>query len=232
MISYQDILGKTKAATFAESLNTLVGHLELRQKELAVALQKTSSTIEALKQLDSKNGGPSLESLTQLDLSSITNGTAAVEEEEDEEEEEEEEEVVEAPRRGRKKAVKAAPAKVVEPEPKRRGRGPGKAKAAVSAAKTKTTKEAPKRARGASRAGLLKEFQDKTLRDSILMVLTRRKGEAVSIEEILQALYGRTVPRDVIKAAKPTIAAELSRGKANGLWIAVPDQAGRYSVPN
>ncbi len=223
MISYQEILGKTKAATFAESLSTLVGHLEVRQQQLAAALQQTTATIEALKQLDGKNGTFSLESLTKLDLSGeITiptqNGAVAAEEEES----------VEAPRRGRKKGSKMAakPAAPVAEKPKRKGRGP--AKAAVSTAKTKES--APKRARGASRAGLLKEFQEKTLRESILLVLTRRKDEPVSIEEILQALYGRSVPRDTLKAAKPTIAAELSRGKANDLWIAVPDQPGRYMV--
>jgi hypothetical protein len=158
---------------------------------------------------------------------------------------------VKGPGRGRKADVATEPApaglqsvkepapslSVVAPTKPRRGpapkaKNPLKAAAKVKAPKASAkTKVAATPTKGRPRRNSLLQFtsvyQGKTLTDAVEQILRERVGKAVSIEDVVQVLYG-DLSSDLFKIAKDRVTKNLSKGKMNGLWDRVPDRLGFY----
>ncbi len=99
------------------------------------------------------------------------------------------------------------------------------APARVSAAPSK--REAPARRGSAPR--FLKAYQSKTMLDAIGQVLLEQRGASVSIEDVVQSLYGDLKP-SLYKVAKDRVTKGLSKGKVNGMWDKVSGQQGYYTM--
>jgi hypothetical protein len=99
------------------------------------------------------------------------------------------------------------------------------APARVSASPSK--REAPARRGSAPR--FLKQYQSKTMLDAIGQVLLDQRGASVSIEDVVQALYGDLKP-SLYKVAKDRVTKGLSKGKVNGMWDKVSGQQGYYTM--
>jgi hypothetical protein len=97
--------------------------------------------------------------------------------------------------------------------------------ARVSAAPSK--REAPARRGSAPR--FLKAYQSKTMLDAIGQVLLEQRGASVSIEDVVQSLYGDLKP-SLYKVAKDRVTKGLSKGKVNGMWDKVSGQQGYYTM--
>lgn len=155
---------------------------------------------------------------------------------------------VKGPGRGRKADVATEPApaglqlvkepapslSVVAPTKPRRGPAPKAKNPLKAAAKVKAsakTKVAATPTKGRPRRNSLLQFtsvyQGKTLTDAVEQILRERVGKAVSIEDVVQVLYG-DLQSDLFKIAKDRVTKNLSKGKMNGLWDRVPDRLGFY----
>jgi hypothetical protein len=95
-------------------------------------------------------------------------------------------------------------------------------------ARVSTTKrEAPARRGSAPR--FVKAYQSKTMLDAIGQVLEEHRGTSVSIEDVVQSLYGDLKP-SLYKVAKDRVTKGLSKGKVNGMWDKVSGQQGFYTM--
>jgi hypothetical protein len=203
VIAYQEILGTEKAANFVESMQTLMEHLEVRQRQLATELHEITETIEVFKRFGTSDNGripealqvAAIAHLEQADVPQLQAVTETVAPEDTDE--------------------------GFEPPRKRRGR---KAKEVSESAV-----EEPEIAFHPRRS-TLREFQGKTLRDAITMILQRRAGEALSVDDIMYALYGKNVSKAGFKAAKPVVISELSKGKLSNYWSSVAGRRGYYTI--
>jgi ferritin-like metal-binding protein YciE len=88
-------------------------------------------------------------------------------------------------------------------------------------------REAPARRGSAPR--FVKAYQSKTMLDAIGQVLEENRGTSVSIEDVVQSLYGDLKP-SLYKIAKDRVTKGLSKGKVNGMWQKVSGQQGFYTV--
>ncbi|WP_019500381.1 hypothetical protein [Pseudanabaena sp. PCC 6802] len=88
-------------------------------------------------------------------------------------------------------------------------------------------REAPARRGSAPR--FVKAYQSKTMLDAIGQVLLEQSGNSVSIEDVVQALYGDLKP-SLYKIAKDRVTKGLSKGKVNGMWQKVAGQQGYYTI--
>ncbi|KAM3095811.1 hypothetical protein ACKFKF_24175 [Phormidesmis sp. 146-12] len=104
--------------------------------------------------------------------------------------------------------------------PRRRGRIP-RAKVEDAAATSSST--------FSPRTSVLRAYQGKTIRDAIKMILQSEAGEEFSVNDILYALYGKTISKDALKVARPIVLAELSKGKMANHWSNVPGRKGYYT---
>ncbi|MGV0027277.1 hypothetical protein [Phormidesmis priestleyi] len=104
--------------------------------------------------------------------------------------------------------------------PRRRGRIP-RAKSDDTIAVTSST--------FSPRTSVLRSYQGKTIRDAIKMILQSEAGEEFSVNDILYALYGKTISKDALKLARPIVLAELSKGKMANHWSNVPGRKGYYT---
>ncbi|KAM3114766.1 hypothetical protein [Phormidesmis sp. 146-33] len=125
---------------------------------------------------------------------------------------------------GQKGDSAASPAAVVsdsngQATPRRRGRIP-RAKVEDTAATSSTF---------SPRTSVLRAYQGKTIRDAIKMILQSEAGEEFSVNDILYALYGKTISKDALKVARPIVLAELSKGKMANHWSNVPGRKGYYT---
>ncbi len=110
------------------------------------------------------------------------------------------------------------------PTPQRESKPAAAAPARVS---TPSKREAPARRGSAPR--FLKAYQSKTMLDAIGQVLLDQRGASVSIEDVVQALYGDLKP-SLYKVAKDRVTKGLSKGKVNGMWDKVAGQQGYYTM--
>lgn len=95
-------------------------------------------------------------------------------------------------------------------------------------ARVSTSKrEAPARRGSAPR--FVKAYQNKTMLDAIGQVLLDHRGTSVSIEDVVQSLYGDLKP-SLYKVAKDRVTKGLSKGKVNGMWDKVTGQQGYYTM--
>ena len=99
--------------------------------------------------------------------------------------------------------------------------------AAPARVSTPSKREAPARRGSAPR--FLKAYQSKTMLDAIGQVLLEQRGASVSIEDVVQALYGDLKP-SLYKVAKDRVTKGLSKGKVNGMWDKVSGQQGYYTM--
>ena len=104
--------------------------------------------------------------------------------------------------------------------PRRRGRVP-RAKSEDTIAVTSSA--------FSPRTSVLRAYQGKTIRDAIKMILQSEAGEEFSVNDILYALYGKTINKDALKLARPIVLAELSKGKMADHWSNVPGRKGYYT---
>lgn len=251
MVAFQEILGKQQAEQFTTSLDAVVSHLEARQRQIIAALQETSTTLEVFKRLSSGNSAQTVTPITlaaiaQLEqavvpkLEAIAEPVAPQAESFPTAEASPTESAVET-------AIETEPEieteieaeSELEPEPEVSEPPP-------QAKRTKTPKAAPKTSKktntkGSSkgkaaqkyatfhpRRSVLKEFEGKTLRDAIKIILTRRANEAFTINDVMDALYGNTISPESFKVAKSVVVVELSKGKLTKQWSSVPGQRGVY----
>jgi hypothetical protein len=162
--------------SFAQSMTTLIEHLETRRQELDTELQETTAAIEVLKRLDGQKS-----EATSARGADDSNG---------------------------------------EPTPRRRGRIPRVKSDEPSVASNSTF---------SPRNSVLRAYQGKTIRDAIKMILQSEAGEEFSVNDILFALYGKTISKDALKLARPIVLAELSKGKMADHWSNVPGRKGYYT---
>jgi hypothetical protein len=111
------------------------------------------------------------------------------------------------------------------PTPQRESKAAVVAPARVTAPASK--REAPARRGSAPR--FLKAYQSKTMLDAIGQVLLEQRGASVSIEDVVQSLYGDLKP-SLYKVAKDRVTKGLSKGKVNGMWDKVSGQQGYYTM--
>ncbi|MFN5854869.1 MAG: hypothetical protein ACK456_03045 [Pseudanabaenaceae cyanobacterium] len=144
------------------------------------------------------------------------------------------------PRKGRQKKEAAAPeaapvAKKKEPKVKEkapkvgRGRYPRKPKAEAPAAAATPAPALPRRAGRSSSLAMRGPYQGNTLTEAIAKILQERKGEFVTADSIVKALYG-DLSNDTFRLAKDRVTKNLSKGKLDGLWERVPHQLGYYTL--
>jgi hypothetical protein len=88
-------------------------------------------------------------------------------------------------------------------------------------------REAPARRGSAPR--FVKAYQSKTMLDAIGQVLEENRGTSVSIEDVVQSLYGDLKP-SLYKIAKDRVTKGLSKGKVNSMWQKVSGQQGFYTI--
>ncbi|HEY9646165.1 MAG TPA: hypothetical protein V6C88_07345 [Chroococcidiopsis sp.] len=222
MVAFQEILGKTQAESFATSLQVLVNHLEIHQRQLISALQETTTTLEVFKRLGSGDSTKTVEPLTlaaiaQLEQTVVPQLHAiaehAVREEVRPASIEADDDIAQA--------TPAAEAVTTKPATKRK----------VTKASKKTLSKsggAQKYSTFHPRHSTVREFQGKTLREAIKIVLKRRENEALGIDEVMDALYGKTISKESYKVAKSVVVVELSKGKLAKLWSSVPGRRGHY----
>lgn len=105
--------------------------------------------------------------------------------------------------------------------PRRRGR--------IPRAKSNDTTVAVTSSAFSPRTSVLRAYQGKTIRDAIKMILQSEAGEEFSVNDILYALYGKTISKDALKVARPIVLAELSKGKMANHWSNVPGRKGYYT---
>ncbi|NJR50561.1 MAG: hypothetical protein HC780_14300 [Leptolyngbyaceae cyanobacterium CSU_1_3] len=74
MIAYQTVSGAGNATGFAESMHTLVEHLEARKQQLAAELDETNAAIEVLKRLGKGDSGTKDTALASSESSLDQNG--------------------------------------------------------------------------------------------------------------------------------------------------------------
>jgi hypothetical protein len=226
VIAYQEILGAEKAENFVESLQTLIEHLENRQGQLSTELQETTVTLEVFKRLRAGSNGTvteaiAIEAISHLEQAVIPQLSAVPEPVESEEAvasldntdvESAPEVVTEAPKSGRSTTSKRP-----------------KEKSLMSPAVAKPA-DPPKSLTFHPRQSILREFEGKPLQDAIIMILKRAVGEPFSIDDILSALYGKKIGKESIKAARPVVIAELSKGKLANYWSSVAGRRGYYMM--
>jgi hypothetical protein len=111
------------------------------------------------------------------------------------------------------------------PTPTRESKAAVAAPPRVSASPSK--REAPARRGSAPR--FLKQYQSKTMLDAIGQVLLEQRGASVSIEDVVQSLYGDLKP-SLYKVAKDRVTKGLSKGKVNAMWDKVSGQQGYYTM--
>ncbi|HEY9647516.1 MAG TPA: hypothetical protein V6C88_14160 [Chroococcidiopsis sp.] len=235
MAAFQEILGKKQAEQFSTSMNVLVGHLEARQRQLIAALQETSTTLEVFKRLGSADSASSIEPLTLTAIAQL------------------EQAVVPQLQAIAGQAVQVAevlpiaetavaePAAVVVPEaeeteiaevdePAPSGKRAKKTKTTAKGGAKSSAKASPaqKYSTFHPRRSVLKEFEGKTLREAIRIILTRRANEALSINDVMDELYGKTLSKESFKVAKSVVVVELSKGKLAKQWSSAPGQRGVY----
>ena len=143
------------------------------------------------------------------------------------------------PRKGRQKKEAAAATEVApvtkqkEPKVKEkpakvgRGRYPRKPKAETPAAAP--TPALPRRAGRSSSLAMRGPYQGNTLTEAIAKILQERKGEFVTADSIVKALYG-DLSNETFRLAKDRVTKNLSKGKLDGLWERVPHQLGYYTL--
>jgi hypothetical protein len=221
MVSYQDLLSKAQAANFEESLHTLIDHLETRQRQLALALQETTTTLQVLKRLNGAEAG-------QLSESAVVDELAHLE------------------------AIHLPQLTATESSIGSNGDGDSASNDAPSAPTAVAEKPVSTRSKTVStdskaevpsnddrqlplgfhpRRSVLKEFQGKILRDAIKIVLKRKQGQHVSIDELMIALYGKNISEKNAEIARTVVIHELSKGKISGHWAGVPQRKGYYWIP-
>lgn len=104
---------------------------------------------------------------------------------------------------------------------------PAASKPAPAPRMSTSKREAPARRGSAPR--FVKAYQSKTMLDAIEQVLVENSGSSVSIEDVVQALYGDLKP-SLYKIAKDRVTKGLSKGKVNGMWQKVAGQQGFYTI--
>ncbi len=119
-------------------------------------------------------------------------------------------------------------AEVDEPAPT--GKSAKKTKTATKGGTKSSAKASPaqKYSTFHPRRSVLKEFEGKTLREAIRIILTRRANEALSINDVMDELYGKTISKESFKVAKSVVVVELSKGKLAKQWSSAPGQRGVY----
>jgi hypothetical protein len=228
VIFYQDLLSKTQAANFGESLHTLIEHLETQQHQLASALQDTTTTLQVLKRL---NGGQPeqmidssvvneiahLEAITLPQLQSMMAPIAA-----DLEVSSSEDELTD---------TQSAAKSLENTQAKSKGRRVSTPKTPQVSSKGE---DAPADNRFSAnfhpRRSVLKEFQGKILREALKTILKRKQGQPVSIDEVMLALYGKNISEKNAEIARTVVIHELSKGKSDGHWTGVPQRKGYYWI--
>jgi hypothetical protein len=166
--------------SFAESMTTLIEHLETRRQQLDTELRETTAAIEVLKRLGG-NGEPLLATAQTADAAQSNGQTT----------------------------------------PRRRGRIPRPKEDAIATD--------DKRSTFSPRTSVMRAYYGKTIRDAIKMILQSEAGEEFSVNDILYALYGKTISKDALKVARPIVLAELSKGKMANHWSNVPGRKGYYT---
>lgn len=206
VIAYQEILGTEKAANFVESMQALMEHLEVRQQQLATELHEITTTIEVFKRFGASDNGRVPEALqiaaiAHLEQANIPQLQGVTDLVPSEE----------------------IPAEEAKPEKvKRRGRRKAKAVSEVVDAEESATFH--------PRRSTLREFQGQTLRDAISSILRRNAGDALSVDDVMYALYGKNVSKTGFKKAKPVVISELSKGKLANYWSSVAGRRGYYTI--
>jgi hypothetical protein len=224
VISYQDLLSKPQAANFGESLHTLIEHLEVQQHQLAAALQDTTTTLQVLKRLNGGQTGQVVEAdiaaqIAQLETISLPTMQSI------------------APGVAVNLAVESVPP--ASESPADSAASPQKSRSTTKPSLRTVSKSADNdlenRAVSASfhpRRSILKEFQGKILRDAIKIILKRKQGQPVSIDEIMVALYGKNISEKNAEISRTVVIHELSKGKTDGHWTGVPQRKGYYWIPD
>jgi hypothetical protein len=209
VIAYQAILGTNRATGFVDSVNTLIEHLEIRQQQLASELQETTTTLEVFKRLS----GSGDESGHSLPLSSIAHLEQQIPQLEP---------VVDA------ETINGhSTARGMATESNSESRG---ATSTFSRGDSHELDNEQKRSPFSPRTSVVREFQGKTLRQAIKMILQRKLDQPFSIDEILYTLYGRNMSKESFKIAKPIVITELSKGKAGNHWSSVEGRRGFYML--
>jgi hypothetical protein len=223
VIAYQDLLGKTQAASFEDSLHTLIEHLETRQHQLTSALQETTTTLQVLKRLNGNNAGQPfdlsvLENVAHLEAVSLLQPQAAALTGNDE--------VADSTLNGTGAAEAGDTPQAKSRKKSSTAKGAGK----TASKAEKETGEAQAYSGFHPRRSILKEFQGKILREALKMVLKRKQGQPVSIDEVMLALYGKNISEKNAEIARTVVIHELSKGKGDGHWTGVPQRKGYYWI--
>jgi hypothetical protein len=225
VIAYQEILSKAQAENFEESLHTLIEHLETRQHQLARELQEVTTTLQVFSRMSSGNLDEGIESSIVVDaiahLESINRPQL-----------ETVEEPVSTSSNGA--ATVAAPTTSSTPEKAASTKGAKKAGSSTKkAAEPKASSASSATVESGSfhpRRSVLKEFQGKTLSDTLKLILKRQVGKPLSLDEIMVTLYGKSISEKSAEIARPVVVHELSKGKGKGYWTSVTGRRGYYLI--
>ncbi|NJR50560.1 MAG: hypothetical protein HC780_14295 [Leptolyngbyaceae cyanobacterium CSU_1_3] len=55
-------------------------------------------------------------------------------------------------------------------------------------------------------------------------------GEPFSVNDVIYSLYGKNLSKESLKAARPVVLAELSKGKMSNHWSNVEGRKGYYML--
>ena len=71
-------------------------------------------------------------------------------------------------------------------------------------------------------------YQGQTLLEAIARVLKKFSGQKVNADMVVEELHGELSP-DLYRIARERVVKNLSKGKVEGKWDSIPDQAGFYT---
>lgn len=118
------------------------------------------------------------------------------------------------------------------PKKVRGGRKKLQAEAVTNGARSVSKRKEVKVKRSRNSLGGLKmraPYQGSTMMSAIAKILQERKGEFVNADMVVKTLYG-DLPSETYRIVKDRVTKSLSKGKIDGLWERVPDQAGYYTL--
>lgn len=114
-----------------------------------------------------------------------------------------------------------------EAQPARRGR---KKQTVVEAPEGKT--ETGRKERDFDSSSLrLREYRDLTMLDAIAAVMSRRAGEELHVDDVVNDLYGKRLSKTLYQKVKYITNKALSRGKQANRWRSVAGRLGYYVFP-
>jgi hypothetical protein len=213
VLAYQSILGSKQAATFVKSLQTLVEHLETRQRQLAAELQETTTMLDVFKRFAQDGGSLPDAAMAQLESLALPSLDSL--------EDEPEEEIADPPAKGRQAKTTKAP---------KATRKPGRRKKEAAEVVDDVASDTGKGGGFNPRKSMLRAYHGMMLRDVILQILQENEGEPVTADDMIYTIYGKNLGKDSFKKAKTVMTAELSKGKLLKSWMAAPGQRGAFMV--